>query len=152
MELAIVNLANNNCHRYGSQVLARAVNFARANDISGDSEILWHTLAHQMMLDSPDTLILAAVEGNVVHGHFIARLLNFDGELKVMITQLAIDKPERDGREETMRAGMEKTIEWAKLVGATGVRCWAMTPLLAKLFKRFGLEAKDYVLMELDLN
>jgi hypothetical protein len=131
--------------------LARAVRFARVNDISGNPEVLWHTLAYQMMCDNPDTLILAAVDGSKVYGHFIAKLLNYDGELIVMITQLEIDKKQRDNREETMRAGMAETIEWAKSLGATGVRCWAMNETLAKLFERFGLAPKDYVLMHLDI-
>jgi len=152
MKLEVVHQRNRNCHKYGSQVLARAVRFVRANGISGDPDVIWGTLAVQMIMDNPTQLILAAVEDSgKVRGHFIARLLDFDGELQVMITQLEIDRDAREDREVVMQNGMAMTIEWAKSLGATTVRCWAMTPTLAKLFERFGLEPKDYVLMERDI-
>jgi hypothetical protein len=68
-----------------------------------------------------------------------------------MVTQLQIDAKRREDREETMRQGWEKLDEWARAIGATKIRCWAMNEKVASLFERFGLEPKDYVLMETEV-
>ena len=65
-----------------------------------------------------------------------------------LITQLEIDKKDREGREETMLGGMGLVHDFATLWGAERVRCWARNEKVAKLFIRFGFEPKDYVLMD----
>ena len=151
MELAIVNYANKNCHLYGPQVLDRAVEFVNEYDMDSDPEILWHTITNSFVAPDANMLVLAAVEDDVVHGHLIVRIVNNEGMLIALITQLAIDKMERDGREETIQAGMEVIHAYAISKGASRVRCWAMNEELAILFKRFGFEPKKYVLMDIPL-
>ena len=151
MELAIVSYANRNCHIYGPQILDRAMDFVEMYDMDSDPEILWHTITNSFVSNDSDTMILAAVEDVVVHGHLIVRIVNNEGLLIALITQLAIDRMERDGREETIQAGMEVIHAFARSKGASRVRCWAMNEELAILFKRLGFEPKDYVLMDIAL-
>ena len=151
MELAIVSYANRNCHIYGPQILDRVMDFVNLYDMDSDPEILWHTITNSFVSNDSDTMVLAAVEDGVVHGHLVVRIVNNEGMLIALITQLAIDKMERDGREETIQAGMAVIHAFAKSKNATRVRCWAMNEELAIMFKRFGFEPKDYVLMDIAL-
>jgi len=151
MELAVISYANKNCHKYGDQLLRRVIDFADKYDLDSDPEILWHTITNAMVVQNSDMLILGAVEDDVMHGHLLVRIVNNDGMLIALITQLAIDMDEREGREETIQAGMEVIHAFATSRGATRVRCWAMSEELAIMFKRFGFEPKDYVLMDIAL-
>jgi hypothetical protein len=151
MELKVVNFANRNCHIYGSQVLDRAVKFVEQYDVDADPEMLWHTITNSFVVQNPDMLVLAAVEGEEVYGHLLVRIVNNDGMLIALITQLAIDRDKRDGRETTIEQGLEVIHGFALSKGATRVRCWAMNEELAILFKRLGFEPKDYVLMDIAL-
>jgi len=151
MELAVVNYANHNCHKYGSQVLYRAVKFAQENDLDSDPEVLWHVITNAMVDQGSDMLVLAAVEKNKVHGHLLVRIVNNDGMLIALITQLAIDIKERDGREETIQDGMAVIHNFAMSKNAKRVRCWAMNEKLVTMFTRFGFKPKDYVLMDIPL-
>jgi len=151
MELAVVNYANRNCSDFGTQILDRAMRFAYDMELDGDPEILWHTITQEMVKQNPEMLILAAVDGGKVYGHMICRIVNDDGCLIGLVTQLAIDEEQREGREETIMKGMEVVYAFSRSRGATRVRCWAMNEKLAILFTKFGLKPKDYVLMDIAL-
>jgi len=152
MYAEIVHFAYNNCHTLGGPVLHRAAKFAVDNDLDSNPEILWHTLASQMAAQNPDTVVIAAVDGKKVAGHLVARAVNYDGNVSVMITQLQIDSKMREDREETMAMGWAKLEEWAKSINAKNIRCWAMNEKVANLFERFGLVDKGYVLMEIGVS
>lgn len=151
MKVEIVNYAAGNCHVYGSQVLYRATKFVQENDLDSDPEILWHTITQNLVQQNPDMLVLAAVDGNKVFGHLLCRLVNMDGMIIALVTQLAIDRKERDGREETIRQGLELVHQFAVAGGAKRVRCWAMNEKLATIFTELGFKPKDYVLMDIGL-
>jgi len=148
MKLEIVSYGAGNCHKYGSQILFRAVKFAKTYDSDVDPEVLWHTITQSFVKQNPDMLILAAVEREKVVGHLLCRIVNNDGMLIALITQLDIDQKKRDGREETMQEGMAIIHNFAVAWGAQRVRCWAREEKVAKLFERFGFKPKDYVLMD----
>ena len=148
MKVEIVSYGMGNCHKYGSQILYRAVRFAEKYDNDCVPEVLWHTITHNFGKKNPEMLILAAIENDKVVGHLLCRIINNDGTLIALITQLEIDKDDRGGREDTMLGGMDLVAEFATYWGAERVRCWARNEKVAKLFVRFGFEPKDYVLMD----
>jgi hypothetical protein len=148
MNVKIVNYGTGNCHKYGSQILYRAVKFAEKYDNDCVPEVLWHTITHNLGKQNPEMLVLAAIEDNKVVGHLLCRIVNNDGTLIALITQLEIDREDREGREQTMLDGMGLVHDFAVLWGAERVRCWARNEKVAKLFERFGFEPKDYVLMD----
>jgi len=151
MELVIVSYANKNCNKYGSQVLYRAIKFARERDLDSDPEVLWHTITNGMVAQNSDMLVMAGLEDGKVIGHMIVRIVNNEGTLIALITQIEIDDDIRDGRDDVWEAGWPIIYQFARSKGATRVRCWAMNEKLAKLFTRFGFEPKDYVLMDIGL-
>lgn len=148
MKVEIVNYGAGNCHKYGSQILYRAVKFAEKYDNDCVPEVLWHTITHNFGKQNPEMLVLAAIEDDKVVGHLLCRIVNNDGTLIALITQLEIDQKDREGREQTMLDGMGLVRDFATLWGAERVRCWARNEKVAKLFVRFGFEPKDYVLMD----
>jgi hypothetical protein len=148
MRTEIVHASNGNCHKYGSAVLHRAVRFAVQNELDSDPEILWHSMAQQMYANPPSMLMLAAIDGNKVRGHLLARLQEYDGSRSVFISHLQIDKNARENREGVIASGLEMIVNWAKSNGATSIRCWAMNEKVAGIFSALGFEPKDYVLME----
>jgi hypothetical protein len=97
MHAEIVHAAYNNCHTLGGPVLHRAARFAMENDLDSNPEILWATLAGQMLASQPDTIVIAAVDGKTVAGHLVARAVDYDGTRIVMVTQLQIDAKRRPG-------------------------------------------------------
>jgi hypothetical protein len=151
MRLEIVNFCKNNCHKYGSQILYRAIRFAKKYDATCDPETLWHTITIEMAKQSAEMLVLAAVENGKVVGHLLCRIINNDGTLICLITQLEIDEKKRDNREEVMIEGMEIIEQFAEAWKCKRIRCWARDEKVAKLFERFGFEPKDYVLMDIGL-
>jgi hypothetical protein len=148
MKLEVVNYAARNCHKYGSQILYRAVKFAEKYDSDCVPEILWHTITLEMAKQNPEMLVLAAVEDDKVAGHLLCRVINNDGTLICLVTQLEIDEEKRDGREDTMIGGMETIGQFAAAWKCERIRCWARNDKTAKLFERFGFKPKDYVLMD----
>ncbi|MHC4120584.1 MAG: hypothetical protein ACYSWO_24075 [Planctomycetota bacterium] len=148
MKLEVVSYGNSNCHKYGSQILYRSVRFAKKYDSDCVPEVLWHTITLEMAKQNPEMLALAAVENDKVVGHLLCRVINNDGTLICLITQLEIDKKYTEGREDTMIEGMDVIGQFAAVWGCQRVRCWARDDKTAKLFERFGFEPKDYVLMD----
>ena len=148
MKLTVVSYGAGNCHKYGSQVLYRAVRFAEKYDADCLPEVLWHTITLEMAKQNPEMLALAAIENNKVVGHLLCRVINNDGTLICLITQLEMDKKKRDGREDTMIDGMEVIGQFAAAWKCQRIRCWARDEKVAKLFERFGFKPKDYVLMD----
>jgi len=151
MKVVIVNYGAGNCHEYGPQILYRAVKFVEKYDNDCVPEVLWHTITHAMRQENPEMLVLAAIEDNKVVGHMLTRIVNNDGTLIALITQLEIDQKQREGREQTMLDGIQLVYNFATLWGAKRVRGWARNKNVAKLFERFGFGPKDYVLMDRDL-
>jgi hypothetical protein len=151
MKLEVVSFGARNCHKYGAQVLYRATRFADKYDTDCDPEVLWHTITQSFVQQNPEMLVLAAVEGKKVVGHLLCRIINNDGTMIALITQLEIDSKKREGREETMADGMATVHTFAKAWGCQRVRCWARDEKVAKLFTRFGFKPKDYVLMDIGL-
>lgn len=148
MRLEIVSYAAGSCHKYGPQILYRAVKFAKQYDTDCVPEILFHTITLEMAKQNPEMLVLAAVENDKVVGHLLCRVINNDGTMICLITQLDIDKEHRDGREDTMIEGMETIGQFAAAWNCQRIRCWAREEKVAKLFERFGFKPKDYVLMD----
>lgn len=148
MKLEIVSYGAGNCHKYGPQILYRSVKFAEKYDSDCNPEVLWHTITQSFVKQNPDMLVLAAVEEEKVVGHLLCRIVNNDGMLIALITQLEIDSENRELREETMQDGMAVINNFAVAWGAERVRCWARDEKVAKLFERFGFKPKDYVLMD----
>ena len=151
MKVEIVNYAAGNCHKYGSQILYRAVKFAEKYDSDCVPEVLWNTITYSLRQENPEMLVLAAIEDGKVAGHLLCRIVNNDGTLIALITQLEIDQKKREDREQTMLDGMGLVHNFAKLWGAKRVRCWARNEKVAILFERFGFKPKDYVLMDIGL-
>ena len=148
MKLEIVNYGAGNCHQYGSQILYRAVRFAKKYDIDCVPETLFHTITHAFMAQNPEMLVLAAIERGKVVGHLLCRVINNDGTMICLITQLEIDEKYRNDRELTMMQGMEVIGQFASAWNCQRIRCWARDEKVAKLFERFGFKPKDYVLMD----
>lgn len=151
MKLEIISYAAGNCHKYGSQILYRAVRFAKKYDTDCVPEVLWHTITQSFVQKNPEMLVLAAVEKSKVVGHMLCRVINNDGTMIALITQLEIDDKKREGREQTMQDGIGIVHNFAKAWSCQRVRCWARDEKNAKLFERFGFKPKDYVLMDIGL-
>lgn len=153
MNVEIIHASNGNCHLHASAFLDRAVNFIIAYDYPGDPEYLWHDLAYEMRNPSPSKLCLAAIDeetGDVV-GHLLAELQFQYGIKQVMITQLEILHEEPQVRGILMKEGWPLVEKWARDTGSRAIKCWARNERLARQFEKFGLQSKDYVIMELKL-
>jgi len=144
----VVHHSNRNVYKYGCSLIQRAVKFSQDRELDADPNILWGNLAVQMLSQNPTILCLAAVEDEEVVGHLTASIINFHGAVGVFIESLSIDEARREGRQQAMNDGWAILQEWGRSHGATFVRAWAMSTALARLFSRFGLEAKPYSLVE----
>lgn len=146
----IVHASNGNCHLYGSAFLDHVVNFLIGYDYPGDPEFLWHDLAYEMRSASPSKLCIVFIddETNDVIGHSLAELQFQYGIKQVMITQLEILHEDAAVRAAMMEEAWRLGEEWSRNNGAKSVKCWARNERLARAFEKFGLEAKDYVIME----
>ena len=151
MRVEIVSYAAGNCHKYAADIAKRAVNFSVNNHLDSDPEILYHVIQNGIVSQNSDMLVLAAIEDDKVVGHLITRIVQVDGTLFALITQLEIDKEYRDGRIETISNGLDIIKQFAASRGAKAVRCWAMNQKLAILFGRLGFVTKPYVMMDLNL-
>lgn len=151
MDIKVVNYANKNCHIYGTAVLNRVIKFAEEHDLDSDPEVLWHTVTNEMVTQNPNMLILAGVENGKVAGHMLTRIVNNDGTLVALITQIEIDDDAREDRAEMWTTGWPIVENFARSRNAKRIRCWAMNEKLATLFKRFGFKPKSYVLMDIGL-
>jgi len=148
MKVELVNFAARNCHEYGPALLYRAVKFSRDNDLDSDPETLYQTMAYEMMRENPDMIVLAAIERKKVVGHLLARVVNIDGTIMILVTQLEIDKKYRDGRQDTILNGFDIIKQFAASKETNKIRCWAMNENVAKIFERLGFKPKSHILMD----
>lgn len=158
MKLEIVHCSAGNVARLGPQVIERAILFAETYDVLVDPQTLMANIAGQMYAQDGARwmLILAAVSTeyqDAVVGHAIVELVNNHGRTTAVVSQLQVDKDQRVGREETIRSGMGVVWTWAKSMGATKIRAWALNEKLARLYESMrGFDRKPYVLVEADVD
>jgi hypothetical protein len=148
----VVHISRQNVALYGGSVLDRAVRFAIENDLDADPDVLWANIAAAMIAPEPSHLVIAAIDDDdLVRGFIISGLILFHGTYGIFIESLEIDRDARDGREEAMRNGWSLICEWGRSRDAKFIRAWSMNEKLAKVFSRFGMEAKPYMLVQAEL-
>lgn len=152
MRAEIVHISQGNVSKYGGQVLDRVVAFATRTGSDAQPETLWANIAIAMVSPNPAYLVMAAVDDeDAVCGFMVSSLILFHGTYGVFIESAEIDNDARDGREEMMRAAFTILSDWGRSRGASFIRAWAMNEKLAKVFERFGLGTKPYILIQAGL-
>jgi hypothetical protein len=153
MRSVVVHASQGNAHKYGGEIIRRAVKFNEKRNLGCVPEYLFAELSQQMFAAEPHTLCLACVDSDEsVRGHAIIHVQEMYGYRTAMVYHLEIDDEARDEtRMAMLNQGWDQIEEWARRNKCQAVRTWAMNETLANIFTRHGLEPKKYVFMEKNL-
>lgn len=152
MRLEIVHVGCGNVHVYGGIVVNRVIAFNEKYGLKADPTHVMVELTNSMVATEPTALVLVGVsDGGAVVGHAIVLLQELFGIRTAMIYQLEFDDDAIDGREDVMQQGWNQIESWADNHHCTAIRAWAMNEKLAEVFRRFGLENKNYQFVEVEI-
>jgi hypothetical protein len=144
----IVHSSAGNCHQWGCDIIKRVVDFNTRTGLGADPTHVFAILSQQMVVDVPQILVQAIIDEERLVGHCVTICQDLFGERTAMIYQLEIDDDARNGREEMLRSGWDQISAWAEHAGCTSIRAWAQNKRLAEVFKRFGMDNKDFQFVE----
>lgn len=152
MRPEIVHVGAGNAHLYGGRVIERVVSFNRRYNLPSNPEFVFAELAQQMTVENPHTLVQVMLDKNdIIMGHGITSVQELYGFRSAMVYQLEVDREVREGREEAFAEGLKQILTFAKNAGCKAMRAWAMNEALAKVFEKYGMKRKEFVLIEREL-
>ena len=115
----VVHQSRGNFATYGPRVLDRISKFVRKYDLDADPGMLVAHVSHQMYVENPPMIVIAAVLGDRMVGHGLAVLETYYGTVSVVVSQIEIDRDAQAGRSQAIRDGMDIVSEWARAAGAS---------------------------------
>ena len=128
---------------YVPQLLERVERFCRERQTDTDPGTLRKAIMQDFTADNPQMLVLIAIEGSEIKGHLLAVMCSWFGRKFSLAMQIECDRHVGDG---IMTAGWEQLKDWTTAQGGRKIKCEALTPALARLYRRFGLRNKRITL------
>ena len=130
--------------------LVRIRDFCGKYDSDADPGLLCCAVAQDTWAATPRHLLLVGVEDGQAVGHLLATIEEYYGNRVVMVAQLERDRNIGTLSDELYAEGIQQVVDWGKALGAVGLRVWARTDRVAKLFaRRLGFKPSPRVLMNL---